>query len=139
MSCPARCWLLHGERKNIDTFNNDTVEVEQGLGHHVGQLRGHIDPFSIFGTVGHDTVDIVFDNLGFQTSITVGSDRAVFRDYADRDLGSTIFSVNALSSRESREFPVEQSLGHYAGSASQTSLAHMRIEHPSEAEDVKQV
>ena len=32
MSCPARCWLLHGERQNIDTFDNDTVEVEQNLG-----------------------------------------------------------------------------------------------------------
>ena len=38
-SC-TRCWLLHGERQNIDTFDNGTVEVEQGLGHHVGQPRG---------------------------------------------------------------------------------------------------
>ena len=36
MSCPARCWLLHGERQNIDTFDNDTVEVEQGL----SRMRG---------------------------------------------------------------------------------------------------
>ena len=37
---------------------------------------------------GNDTVEVVFYNLGSKRTVTVGSDRAVFRDYADRDLGS---------------------------------------------------
>ena len=44
-----------------------------------------------FDTLGNDTVDVVFDNLGFQTYGLSGAIEQSLRDYADRDLGSPKF------------------------------------------------
>ena len=77
-----------------------------------------------FDTLGSDTVDVIFDNLAFQA---YGNCRerssSPFRDYADRDLGSPRFLRMHYLLACRVKFPVEQGLGHQAGSASRTSLA----------------
>ena len=77
-----------------------------------------------FDTLGNDTVDVVFDNLGFQAyGNSRGRSSSPFRDYADRDLGSPRFLRMLCLLARRVKFLVEQGLGHQAGSASRTSLA----------------
>ena len=64
-----------------------------------------------FDTLGNDTGYVVFNNLIFQAyDNRRGRSSSPFRDYADRDLGSS-YSAHASSLVYYVKFPVEQSLG----------------------------
>ena len=75
-----------------------------------------------FDTLGSDTEYVVFNNMSFQA---YGNRRkrssSPFKDYADRDLGSS-YSAHAWSLVNYVKFPVDESW-RLAGSASQTFLA----------------
>ena len=76
-----------------------------------------------FDTLGSDTVDF-FDNMAFQAYGNCrGRSSSLFRDHADRDLGSQRFLRMHYLLACRVKFPVEQDLGHQVGSASRTSLA----------------
>ena len=56
-----------------------------------------------FDTLGNDTVDVLFDHLGFRRTVTVGGVRAAFSGIMQIVTSSVRISANALSSRVSRE------------------------------------
>ena len=70
-----------------------------------------------FDTLGSDTMDVIFNNLNFQAyGNRRGRSSSLFRDYADRDLGSSC-SAHAWSLVNYVKFPVEQILASSWGSA----------------------
>ena len=92
-----------------------------------------------FDTLGNDTVGVVFDNLVFKD---YGNCRerssSPFRDYADRDLGSSRFlRIRCLLSRTgswtSREFPIYRVLGIMWVNLADFFGFSWQEEHPSEA------
>ena len=87
-----------------------------------------------FDTLGNDTLDVFFDNLGFQA---YGNCRerssSPFRDYADRDLGSPSFlRMTCLLGRTGSWTSRWVSLADF-------SSFIFEEEHPSEADDEKRV